>query len=683
MGSLAIQQDNETAPVEVPKLDPEGIKKLGVRLFAQFDQYQKDRYQAELQWLENIRQFRGIYDPEVAKRIEDDRSHAYPKITRTKCIGTIARLMEMLFPNTEKNWGVAPSPLPDLSIADLQSVLDHLQQENQTGAPLTDDQIEKGVMSLAQAKADKLSTVMEDQLDEIDYVQLARKVVRSGVIYSAGVLKGPMIKEIKSRTWTVDASTKQLKATEVKKLRPVYEDTNIWNYYPDMSAKEFEQMDGEYERHIGSRQQLRELSNRPDFMGTAVLEYLRNTQTGNYKEKHWETTLRSKGDRRNASVLAGRKYEWWEYWGAVSGHELKACGIDVPDDQLHIEVNASVWGIDNVVIKALITPMPNTNMYHKFVFEDDDISLLGNGLPVTLRDSQMAVAEAARMLLDNASVVCGPTLEVNVDLLMPGQDLDLHAYKVFLREGTGTDASQPAVRGVNIDSHIGELMQIITLFSGFADNEASLPPPAMGDVSSGSEAYRTSSGASMLLGAAALPIRDTVRNFDRFTTSFITSLVEWNMQFGNDDSVRGDYSVIARGSTSLVAKEVRSHALAMLSQTMTPDERVYVSTKKLLIERMKANDIPLDVLEDEDVVAQKLQEQSKQAADQASQQQALLAGQVKEMIASAFKDIALANAASARTTTDSFNSLVKGVSDAKASEDAGSGASKASVSSSA
>lgn len=665
----------------VPVIDKAAMKSLGIALEARFKDYEQDRKAVEDQWLKNLRQFKGIYDPEIISRMVDDMSRAYPKITRTKCIGTIARLMEMLFPETENNWGITPSPLPDLSVADLQMVLDALSQEKtqaaaQTGAPpapLDNDEIEKAIMSTAKAKSEKMATTMEDQLDELEYIQMARQIIFSAVVYSIGTLKGPMVKKIKSRSWKVDAASGQYTAYELEKLSPYYEAVSVWNYYPDLSAKSFDQVDGEFERHVMSRQQLRDLAARPDFMGDAIRKYLQDHQNGNYRERHWETSLRVKGDRQNLTNLTNRKYEWWEFWGSVSGHDLKRCGVNIPDDQLDMEMQASLCGIDSTLIKAVVHPYDGKiRMYHSFVYEEDDINLLGSGLPTVMRDSQMAICEAARMLLDNASVVCGPILEMNTELMMPGQNLDIYAFKTFLREGTGTDASQQAVRSIQIDSHIGELSEIIKLFMSFADTETALPPPALGDVSGqGKEAYRTSSGTSMLLGAAALPIRDTVRNFDKFTTSFITSLYFWNIKFNTDSSIKGDYTILARGSTSLVAKEVRASTLAQFAVTLTPEERVYVSTKKMLMERMKANDIPMDVLEDDDIVSQKLQEQAATAQAQAKAQSDLQDVEVKQGDAAAFKDVALANAASARTSVDSFNALVQGVTNAHEVDQAG------------
>lgn len=651
--------------VTIPVLDPAKIAAFGKVLYDRFLQYQKDRRETELQWLRNLRQFRGIYDPETERLIPVDQSHAYPKITRTKVVGTLSRLMEMMFPQTEKNWGVKESPLPDLSESDLQQVLTALETEHAAKQPPTqpnDDDIEAAIKSFAAAKAERMSKTMEDQLDEIDYIQLARRVVFSGVLYSCGILKGPLVVNKKARTWTRDAQGK-LKATSVEKYAPEYENVSVWDYYPDMSAKAFEQMDGQFQRHIQSRVQFSELADRPDFFKDEVRAYLAANTAGNYKELFWEVELRIKGDRKNLTNLNSRKYESWEWWGVVSGHDLKACGIAIKDDELANEFEANVWGIDSKIIKCKLTPYDaQIRPYHVFVFEEDDINLLGNGLPNIMRDSQLAICEASRMMLDNASVICGPIGEMNEDLLTPGQSLDISAFKMFLRQGTGPEAANQAVRFYNVNSHITELESVINLFMSFADNETALPPSALGDVSKGgSEALRTQGNMSMLMGAAALPIRDTVRNFDRFTTSFIESLYYWNMQFNTDESIKGDFTVIARGSTSLVAKEVRGVHLDQFAQTLTPEDKMYLKPRELLIERMKVRDLPLELMEDKEVVEAKLAEQAQRAQQAAEAQAAMVRAQIRGEVADAFKNFALAIKAQAGANVDTFTAIVEGI----------------------
>ncbi len=75
-----------TPPTAAPARQPnhDKLRGAGARLQAQFTQYERDRRLMELQWMKNLRQFLGRYDPEVEQHIVTDRSHAYPKLTRVK-----------------------------------------------------------------------------------------------------------------------------------------------------------------------------------------------------------------------------------------------------------------------------------------------------------------------------------------------------------------------------------------------------------------------------------------------------------------------------------------------------------------------------------------------------------------------------------------------------------------------
>jgi len=208
--------------MKIGPLNDDALKDLGIRLFKQFGTYEKDRKVLEQRWLRDLRQFRGIYDPEVT--IPKNSSNAYPKLTRRYVIGTVARLMEMLFPQTEKNWAVDPSPIPDMSQADTQKALDGLTAEGKLNDQLTPEQandlIEKEIRKLARVKSDRMSTTIEDQLTEMDFVTLARRVVFSGALYGVGLLEGPFVKTQKTRKWQKDPITGRFEAIEQNKRTP-------------------------------------------------------------------------------------------------------------------------------------------------------------------------------------------------------------------------------------------------------------------------------------------------------------------------------------------------------------------------------------------------------------------------------------------------------------------------------
>lgn len=654
-----------------PILDEAGLNALGQRIFGMWPTHVTDRKQIEERWLKNLFQVRKIYDPEVAAMIPADRSKAYPGMTAWMVRGTIARLMQMLWPQTEKNYGVRASPLPDVTTEQLQSILDALvAAKAQGGDPaaveLTSEEIEKGIREFAKGKAENMERKVDDDLQEMEFITLARKVVRSATIYNVGILTGPFHIKGKARTWQKDINTGKYTALEVDKFKPLFEFLPVWNHYPDMTATDLTKQDGNFDRHIMTRVEVEELAQRPDFIAGRITKYLERNASGNYKAQWWESVM--KGEPKSAQGTTqgkeSRKYEVLSYWGHVTGRELRSAGVTVPDAHLGNSFRSNVWMIDSVVIKAKLAPLGEAiSHHHYFVFEDDDLSILGNGLCDTLRDSQMSLNETVRAALDNASVI-GPMAEINTDMLAPGQNHAISKHKSWLRESNGGQSDAiPAVRNINIDSHLSDLLPLVQLFLSFGDKESGLPPASLGDTSGGgSEALRTQRNASMFLGAAALPVRDTVRNYDTFTISIISALVAWNRKYAADPSRDGDHNIIARGSTSLIAKEVLAQSLAEFKTTLTPDELPHIKTRALLIERAKANDIPVDdLMEDEDKAQQIIERNAQQQAAMAQGQMDLVAAQVKEVLTSALANEAKAASDQAAVGTTVLQTIIDAI----------------------
>jgi hypothetical protein len=650
----------------VPVLNFAVMDALAIACKKEFDVDKTDRRAKEDQWLKNRRQVRGVYDPEIEKVIPADRSKAYPRYTRVKCVGTVARLMELMFPKSEDNFLVAPSPVAQISAADVQVILDQLMTETGMADPMNPPAksvVQAKVQKIAADKAIKMHQTVKDQLAEIVYVDLAKRVVKSGVEYGIGLVQGPFIREVNETTWVYDAAMRKYIAKTVDRLAPDYSFCPVWEYYPQMSAQSVPNMMREHRRHVMSRAQVRALAERPDFYGQRIEQYLLDHQDGDYKEEHWEISLRAApSDKQNTNVGNGKNlYVVLERWGFVSGKHLRAAGAEVAESDLDTEYQASFWYVGNTAIKLVISPFgERTRMFHSFVFDEDEISLLGSGLPEILRDTQMGLCEATRMVFDNGSSVCLPSYEVNYGLLDRQSDGQPGPGTVHERDDDSQTAQIPAVRQLQGNAFINELMAIIDLCMRNGDQEASLPPPGVGDVSQGgSEAMRTQGNLSMILSAGALPIRDVVRNFDRFTKSIVESCVEWNRKYNPDQEIQGDFDVQARGSTSLVAKEVRSTQLDQFAVTLSEEERAELNTRKLLEERMKAKDLPLDLLIEEEESKANAAARAQQQQEMSEQQKTLIEAQVRDLVAGAIAKLAKAKKDGVAASTDLYSSIME------------------------
>lgn len=602
----------------------DGRRTLGQWLNDQFATYCKDRKGAEDQWMQNLRQFLGKYDPSYEQNMDQNTSRAYPKVTRVKCMSTKARLMSLLFPAGEKNWGLQASPIPNLPVETLQAALDAWRRQNPNKNP-TQSELDQLVLTTAHDIAALMEKVIDDQLQDADaagtntYEALCGQVVASGILYGPGIVKGPMAVAERHTSYQLDAQG-MVQIVEVDAYRPYLEFVSCWDYYPDMSAANFDQLDGEYQRHVYSRHQLLALAERGDFYGDVIRAYVTAHPDGNYQRTNAEQELQALGGQNAAALPRGTKFQLLEYWGSCDSERLAAAGLTIPEALQGKDLRFTAWTLDNEVVKLALNPLPEgTKLYHQFIFEDDEVNLLGSGLPPIMRDSQLAVSSGARMLIDNASVVCGPNVEVDTDLLaLDQQDLSIKARKVWKTEQAN---GRRAVQSISFDSHIPELLNLINTFMDFADSETFVNPLTGGDLDGVSgEALRTTRGASMAYGNAALPFRDIVRNFDRFTTSVIHALVQWNLIFSPQrERLAGDTRPLPKGATSLMAKEVRAFALDQLASTLTPEDRLYLNDEALLRQRLMVRDLPLAELmaPESEVQARKDARAAQAAKDQA------------------------------------------------------------------
>lgn len=665
----AVAVGGEDAPVK--QIDPEALQKLGQELDKLFAQYASDRRLTETKWLRNLRQYLGIYDPEILDKLPPNGSRAYPRVTRAKCISMLSRLMNLMFQGNERNWQVKASPSADMDPEDVaQAVQDLVADREAEGLEVvpTDEFVESAVQMLADKRAKQLSRLIDDQMQELggdqtdDYVALNRRVIYSGILYGMGVLRGPFVREVKKTQWmsTEDGSFKPVEKVIYK---PQYEFHPVWDCFPDMSAKKLPG-DGYFLRLVMGRSDLRKLAKRPDFMADQIKKYIKGNSEGNFKAREFETELRTMGTKANVSDDGKRdpqgKYEVLIWNGPVSARKLKEVGVDVPDKNCADDIEAEIWLVDGHVIKADLNPwrkmgIEGMRTIHFFQFDEDDTSPVGNGLPYVIRDSQMSICAATRMVLDNASVTCGPNLEINLGLMRADQDLaSIEPYKIWYRDDDDpATANAPAVRKIDIDGHIEELMRLVAMFRESADMESFVSPQNGGDLAQGaSEPMRTAAGQSMMRGDAALPFKDIVRNFDSFTQSMVLSLVQFNRKFNPALAPEGDYNVIARGASSLVAKEVRAMQTDALVQTLRPEDYDHLDERRFIEARFATRDLD-DMLVAPEVAKRRQDSRSQAAQAAAEEQQRQIAAEIRKTLAEAFKDITQGqkNSAAADATT--------------------------------
>ena len=90
------------------------LKSLGAMLQARFLTYKDARKETENEWIKDLRQYSGQYEPEVIAKLNEAgaRSKVYVGLTRTKVMAAYSRIVDLLFQTGDSFYGIEPTPRP-------------------------------------------------------------------------------------------------------------------------------------------------------------------------------------------------------------------------------------------------------------------------------------------------------------------------------------------------------------------------------------------------------------------------------------------------------------------------------------------------------------------------------------------------------------------------------------------
>jgi hypothetical protein len=585
----------------------------------------------ESRWLRSYRNYRGIYGSDMSFT-EKEKSRVFVKITKTKVLAAFGQLIEVLFSTGKFPIGVEPTPVPE-GISEFA----HVKQPNEEEKEIEDKPelsslygfkgdgkvLEPGTTTAdllrglekefenvdmidgpspespkipqiepARLAAENLQKLIHDQLDETSAITVLRHVLFEMVLLGTGVLKGPFTHDKVLHKWEKDEETGNAMYRPDFKSVPKLEAVSVWDFYPDPDATSIEDCDYVIQRHSFNRSQLRDLQNRPFFRKEAIAACLRMGE--NYEVRGFETALL---DRENVDDLQKKRFEIYEYWGAMDKHLAEQAGLEIGEELEDLdELQINAWICNGHVLRLVLNPFtPDRIPFHICPYEINPYQFFGVGIPENMEDAQMVMNGHARMAIDNLALAGNLVFDIDETQLVPGQDMNIYPGKIFRRQSgvTGT-----AINGLKFPNTAPENLMMFDKFRQLADEATGIPSYSHGATGVQSTT-RTAAGMSMLMGAAALSIKTVVKNIDDYLLRPLgESLFAWNMQFNkNIDTIKGDLEIKARGTSSLMQKEVRSQRLMTFMQTANnPNIAPFVRWHSILREIAKSLDIDPDQL---------------------------------------------------------------------------------------
>lgn len=616
------------------------LANLGARLKTLYREYKDARRDIEDEWLMDLRQYNGQYEPDVIARLDSQgaRSKVFVGLTRTKVMAAYSRIVDLMFQASDTYFGIRPTPRPTIDPMKAMQMRQQAMQEvaAASGMPTADgmndlvtarmEELEPMFLDAEKQIAEEASKEMTidilDQLTEANADQKIKSAIMEACIFGSGAIKSGTVSIDRSQSYSKvvnEMGESGFTLSMIEKVVPDIESVSIFDLYPDPYCTNLRDCDGLFRRHILTKRQLRELKDLPGFDSEEIEEVIRTQRKGDHTEETHERTRREISGVNDQGE--SRRYEVLEYWGCIDGQDLQDYGVDLDEDtDLTQQFDSNVWLLSGKVIKIQLNPVMGYKIpYQIFPYERSPHQFWGTGVPKMMRDSQSTMNAATRIYLDNMALSSGPMLEVNSDLLAAGEDpTDIHPWRVFLREGG--DGTMPAVRFFQPIANANGLTSIIDIFRRFADETTSLPSYTHGEQTK--SLNKTATGISMLMGAANVALKSTIKNLDDFLVRpMVESLFHFNMQYGTNEKSKGDLKVIARGSTALIQKEVQSQRLLQFMSLLgSPEDQMLVNRPQLLKQIAESMDIdPEAFMKSEEEINAEIQQQ------QAQQQQMLLA----------------------------------------------------------
>ena len=635
---------NEIDPAQEQEAQEEKLQAFGSKLASQRDDWIRAR--ANTGWDKRVRadvdQYNGI--DEANKHTVDmmtvahegypitgsqssqkpTRSTVFIGLTRQKTNTAEARLSDILLPTDEKNWGIKPTPNPTVvkGLNDTNPAMmpdGSPMVDQQTGQPITRKEVAAEISRIAEEKAEAMQREIDDQLVEGDYRGELRKVIHDAAVMGVGILKGPVVTNRFNKSWrkVTDEFGQSVQMIEmVQETKPASFRVDPRNIWEDPACGEtVHNGKGIYERTLMTAKQLRDLVKQPGYLKAQISKVLEEGS----KHSAAMSDAAADDDRKDQMKEI---FEVWEYWGEVDKDDAAAAGMEVDEDDELFSMSACVVMVNATVIKVFPNPMDTEELpYDFYPWEKIPDRTRGYGVPYLMRSQQKIMNAAWRTLMDNAGLSSAPQIVVKPNIIQPAdKKWELSGRKIWWCTDPSVDVRQ-AFSSFEFNSHQAELEGIIKMATQLADEETSVPLMAQGDSRNVPD---TVGGMQMLMNSANVVLRRLVKQFDdMITRPHIRRYYDYNMLYGEDEEIKGDFSIDARGSSALLVRDVQNQAFTqMLALATNPAFAPMIDAKKLFEKALQAQQIdPKDIMLTE--------EEEQRRAEQAAQQPPPAAPQIE------------------------------------------------------
>jgi hypothetical protein len=613
------------------KTEEDPTMKLGMYIAKIWPVLQQDMKRVREDMVKTLRRVRGEYDPIKLAAIKAfNGSEAYLRNTENKARAAVSWIEDIYRGDQDLPWILEPTAVADLPDENIKQIqLETAQQaamiqqqlaiSNSTIPPeeiaelvqaYYEDQLDKAKEELqktAKKRCDRSANVIRDQNQEGGWDLAFKEFLYYFVRLKFGCIKGPILTKKMKQIWQMNPETNQIEFTAIEMLVTDVYCVSPFNVYFEKGMKNVN--DGNMiEIHELSKQALHAMIDVPGYDNNQVRAVIAGLEAGKIKHKWFnvddetivrQTTKEVKNDSSSnpstqETTGLPTKVLAQEFYGTVPGQLLIEWGLAQGIDPLK-QYQCNCWKIDKYVIKAVINPDPlGRKPYHISSWAKNPEWIIGEGLIEFAAPVEDALNAIVRALINNIAIASGPMAEVDKDRV----DMRTPIYPWRTVESTSDQmkGNGPAVNYYQPQMHANELVQAWQFFGKLLD-EMTVPAYAQGASQSGVTAG-TATVFTQLLAAASRAIKSVVANIDSdIIVPFINMSYDYNMKASQDQQIKGDARVVAKGVSGLQAKEQQAQRkVEYLQVVANPTYQQILGEKNIgsiLSQIAKSNDITL------------------------------------------------------------------------------------------
>ena len=575
------------------------------------------RYRAglgiETQWAEDQAYYEGEEDgsrvgfykgmtigsPLIAKPKNDFKSKVFLNITRPYVETASSKVIEVLSPVDDRAFSIVPSPIPFAVMGGQEmrgtaippeappAVGTMVDQNGQPAAPqqIQQQQVEKSVEEKLRIAAKGAERWIDDALQECGYNSELRRLVDDSARIGTGVMRGPI------PTVRTSRKVEGGQFIMVEEIVPESKCISAWNAFPDPACGD-DIHKGQYfiEHDNLTEKQVRELMMAPGYIPAAIEKVLEEGP----KESAITALVQAPHDAQEQSA---KRFHIWYYHGFLAVDDVVAMGCDC--GEIEGGVAAVITIINDTPVKAHLAPLSGGRYPYEFMcWQRTAGSPWGIGVARQIRACQSILNATVRSMMENAGLSSGPQIILGRGSIIPADgSWVITPRKVWLLK---PDADIPdvtkAFNAVQIPSIQQELLETVNFVLKMAENVTGLPILLQGQQGP-TGVPETVGGMQILVANASGLLRRMARIFDdSITKPHVTAYYEWMMEFGEDDSIKGDFQVVPRGSSALVIKDMRATFLVQVVPQLIANPNFGIDPARYFKEVAKLNGLePADV----------------------------------------------------------------------------------------